>query len=197
MIFRWSALLLLGALSGCTQWHYEFGDAIPPGFESRAEGQSLAQVLAELGPPLRFATGERGVVMAWESWRVRETSVGLSLGFLGVDALEFDWGDARVRGDYLLLLVDERHQVVAAARAQRDNDLGGGTALQPFAGFVSVVDVEDLLLPLPPHFWGGSQLLPLPETLNNASRPGMGDSAVEQRGTPVGAGQRTQGWPDS
>jgi hypothetical protein len=191
-----TAALLAPLLAGCTQWYYEFGEAIPAGYETRAEGLSLARVLAELGPPLRFLASEQGLVMAWESWRIRETSVGLTLGFVGVDALEFDWGDARVRGDYLLLLVNGQHRVSAAARVQRDNDLGGGAALQPFGGLVSVVDVQDLLRPLPQHRWGGSQLLRPPRALNNAARPGMGDSAIEQRGTPGGAGQRSLGWSD-
>jgi hypothetical protein len=194
---RLCTLLLLSLLGGCTQWYYEFGEALPADYEQRAEGQSLAAVMAELGPPLRYAATEQGLVMAWESWRIRETSIGVSLGFVGIDALEADWGDARIRGDYLVMLFDRQHQVTAAARARRDGDIGGGAALQPFAGWVSVVEVDDLLQPLPQHGWGGSQLLPLPAALNNAARPGMGDTAIEQRGTPSGAGQRIQEWPDS
>jgi hypothetical protein len=190
-------LLLLPLLAGCTQWYYEFGEALPADYEQRAGGQSLAAVMAELGPPLRYAATEQGLVMAWETWRIRETSIGVSLGVVGVDALEVDWGDARIRGDYLVMLFDEGHQVTAAARARRDGDIGGGAALQPFAGWVSVVEVEDLLQPLPQHGWGASQLLPIPAALNNGSRPGMGNTGIEQRGTPSGAGQRIQEWPDS
>jgi hypothetical protein len=188
------ALALL--LPGCTQWHYSFGDALPEAYEDRAQGLGMAQVLTELGPPLRFAAGDQGLTMAWEAWRIRETSIGLSLGFMGMDALEFDWGDAKIRGDYLVLVFDRDHRVTAAARASRESDIGDGAALQPFAGFVSVVDVDDLLAPLPQHYWGAAQLLPLPSSLNNAQRPGMGDTGIEQRGTPLGAGQRSKEWED-
>lgn len=189
-------LALLPLAGGCTQWYYEFGEALPEDYERRAEGQSLAAVLATLGPPLRYAATDQGLLMAWESWQIRETSIGLSLGFIGVDALEADWGDARISGDYLVMVFNERREVSAVARASSDNDVGNGAAVQPFAGWVSVVEVEDLLYPLPQHSWGASQLLPIPAALNNSSRPGMGDTGIEQRGTPVGAGQRVQGWPD-
>lgn len=191
-----SLLLYCLLIAGCSQWRYQFGAAVPEGFEDQAQGRSMASVLAQLGPPLRFAASDDEIFMAWESWRIRESKVGFSLGFIGVDILEVDWGDARIDGDFLVVTFDQGHSVRSAYRARRDDSVGGGAALQPLAGFVSVVDVDDLLLPLPAHRWGAGQLRPLPETLNNASRPGMGDSAIEQRGTPVGAGQRSQGWPD-
>lgn len=190
------ALCLLPLLGGCTQRFYTLGDPLPANYEQRAASLTLAEVLRDLGPPLRFAAGDGGLIMAWERWHIREQSLGLSLGVLGVDALEFDWGDARVVGDYLVMTFDRDHRVDAAARVAWDSEVGGGAALQPLSGLVSVVDVEDLLLPLPQHDWGAAQLLPPAEALNNRHRPGRGDTGIEQRGTPVGAGQRAQGWID-
>lgn len=189
------ALLSLGALlSGCTQWYYQMGEALPESFEQDAEGKTLASVLAELGPPLRFATSEDQLLMAWEAWEVRESALGLSLGWAGADFLNFDWGSAHIEGDFLIVTFDADRRVSAAQRVHRDESLGSGAAIQPFYSFVSVVSVQDLLQPLPQHGWGGSQLLPLPRVLNNPHSPGMGDTGIEQRGTPQGAGARTLEW---
>jgi len=190
------ALVLLLGLSGCTQWYYDLGSALPEGYEQSAEGDSLAEVLATLGPPMRFAANEGGMMMAWEAWRIREDAIGVSLGWVGADFLTVDWGSAHIRGDYFLLSFDDEHRVNAAARVRRDDDIGSGAAIQPFFGFVSVVSVDDLLLPLPQHAWGAAQLFPLPGVLNNPERPGMGDTGIEQRGTPLGAGARTLEWLD-
>jgi hypothetical protein len=191
---RLAVLSLCLALQGCTQWYYDLGAALPEAYEAQAEGLTLAEVLRDLGPPLRYTVTPSGLAMAWEAWRISETSVGVSLGFLGADALQADWGDARIEGDFLVVTFDDERRVSAAFRAQRNGVIGGGAALQPVASFVSVVDVDDLLLPLPAHGWGASQLLEPAEALNNTQRPGMGDSALEQRGTPAGAGQQVQGW---
>jgi hypothetical protein len=187
---------LLLFLAGCTQWNYALGPALPEGIEDRLQGVALAQVLSELGPPLRFAASDQGLLMAWEAWRIRESALGLSLGWAGADVLTLDWGNASIRGDYLLLTFDTSRRVSASVRVQRDANIGSGAALQPFYGFVSVVDVQDLLQPLPQHSWGASQLLPPGSALNNPQRPGMGDTGLEQRGTPTGAGQRSAEWLD-
>ena len=196
---RIERLLLAAALllqTACTQWYYELGDALPETYHQVAGGERMAEVLAVLGPPLRFAAGEEGLAMAWETWRIRESALGVSLGWAGADFLTVDWGDAQVRGDYLLLVFDEQHRVSAAARARRDDRFGTGAAIQPLVGFISVVSVDDLLLPLPQNGWGAAQLLPPPAALNNARRPEMGDTGLEQRGTPLNIGARSSEWLD-
>jgi hypothetical protein len=189
-------VVLLSLLSGCTQFHYELGEALPLEVEAHREGDSLVSVMATLGPPLRLAAADDHLLMAWEAWRIRESAIGVSLGFAGADFLNADWGRARVRGDYLLMTFDAQKRLTAAARIKRDNRVGGGTAVQPLIGFVSVVDVQDLLLPLPQNSWGANQLLPLPAVLNNPQSPGLGNTGIEQRGTPVGAGARSLEWRD-
>ncbi|WP_439107157.1 hypothetical protein [Congregibacter sp.] len=183
-------------LSGCSQWYYQLGETLPEGIEDDAQGQSLATMLARLGPPLRFAANEGQLVMAWEAWQVRESALGVSLGWAGADFLNVDWGSAHIEGEFLIMTFDADRRVTAAERVYRDDSLGSGAALQPFYSFVSVVDVQDLLSPLPQHGWGAMQLLPLPELLNNPQSPGMGDTGIEQRGTPTGAGARTLEWLD-
>lgn len=188
------ALLLMG-LAGCTQWYHRLGAALPEDYEKRAEGESLAKVLAALGPPMRLAATDRGLVMAWEAWRIRQDALGVGLGWIwaGADFLTLNWGGARIRGDYLVLSFDGEGRVDGAARVRRNDSIGSGTAVQPF-GLVPMVNVSDILRPLPQHAWGGSQLLPLPVVLNNAQRPGMADTGIEQRGTPRGVGASAQEW---
>ena len=193
---RASLLVALLCLCGCTQWYYDLGSALPEGYEQRAQGDSLASVLATLGPPLRLAATPEGLMMAWETWQIREDALGVSLGWAGADFFTVDWGSARIRGDYFVVGFDDGQRVSAAARVRRDDGIGSGAAIQPLFGFVSVVSIDDLLLPLPQHGWGAAQLLPLPSSLNNAQRPGMGDTGLEQRGTPTGAGARSQEWLD-
>ena len=79
----------------------------------------------------------------------------------------------------------------SATRAHWDHYGGGGKAIQPFLGFVSVVDADDLLGPLPQHQWGSSLLHPLPDTLNRVSNPESGQSGLQQRGTPTAIGQQS------
>ena len=186
--------LCLGLITGCTQWYYDLGDALPANVDESISGESLVEVFAALGPPMRMASTESGWIMAWESWRIQEDALGVSLGWVGADLLTVDWGSAQVDGEFLLLTFDNDKRVNGVARVSRDAPLGSGAALQPFYSFVSVVSVDDLLQALPAHEWGGAQLLPLPMVLNNAGRPGMGKTGVEQRGTPVGAGARSQEW---
>lgn len=191
---RFVLLVILSWLGGCTQWYYDLGDPLAQEVDESIVGDSLVNVFTALGPPMRMASTKSGWVMAWESWRIREDALGVSLGWVGADILTVDWGSAQVDGEFLLLTFDRENRVSGAARVRRDASLGSGAALQPFYSFVSVVSVDDLLQALPAHDWGGAQLLPLPSVLNNSGRPGMGDTGVEQRGTPLGAGARSQEW---
>ncbi|MHA7815563.1 MAG: hypothetical protein ACX93N_03745 [Pseudohaliea sp.] len=186
--------LFLPGLAACSQSFYQLGAPLPAAYEREAEGRTLAAVLAELGPPQRLSTTPAGFVMGWEHWRIAESGVGVSLGFLGADALTVDWGDARVDGDFLLLSFDQGHRVVSASRVQWDSNVGRAAAVQPLLGVAPLVAVDDLLRPLPQHRWGASNLRPMPVAQNLPHRPDQGGSGLEQRGTPGGAGQRALEW---
>ncbi|WP_116365932.1 hypothetical protein [Parahaliea mediterranea] len=182
-------LLWLAGASGCSQWHYHLGEplaeAVPP------RNQPMSEVLATLGPPLRLSATPSGYVMGWEYWRIRENSLGFSLGALGADFLSVDWGDARVAGQFMLVSFNRAHRVSGAAYMTWDGDGGGGSAIQPLFGFAEVVDVDDLLQPLPQDRWGATLLDRLPAVLNANARPDMGSTGIQQRGTPVGIGQQS------
>jgi len=186
------SLLLILLLAGCTQWRYELGTRLPhEALPDTGQSVSLKDVLDRLGPPQRLSAAGDGYVLAWEFWQIREDTIGLSLGALGVDLFSADWGAAHMHGEFLLVTFNRRHQVTGSAFARWSNHAGGGKAVQPLLGFVSLVDVDDMLDPMPQHRWGGALLAPLPEAINYRSRPDTGQSGIQRRGTPTGTGQQS------
>lgn len=184
------ALALL--LSACTQWRYELGTRLSPeALPDAGRSLSLARVLDILGPPHRISAAGAGYVLAWEYWKIREDSIGLSLGVLGTDLLSMDWGDAHMHGEFLLVTFNRDHQVTSSTFARWSNDAGGGQAIQPMLGLVSLVDVGDMVDHMPHHQWGGALLQPLPQAINTPSRPDTGQSGIQRRGTPTGTGQQS------
>jgi hypothetical protein len=183
-------LLACWQLTACSQWRYDFGQPLweidlPP------DNTPLDQALALLGPPQRMSATDSGFVLAWEHWHIREDALGFSLGVLGAEFMSADWGEMRAKGEFLLLTFNKQHLLTSATRSQWDNYGGGGRAIQPLAGFVSVVDVDDLTGDLPHHRWGSSLLQPLPGTLNSNSNLDTGQSGLQQRGTPTAIGQQS------
>jgi hypothetical protein len=185
-----ATLLACWLLTACSQWRYELGETLPD-TELPQQGMSLGKALILLGPPQRMSATDAGFVLAWEHWHIQENAIGVSLGALGADFLSADWGEMRVRGEFMLLMFNRQHTLTSATRSHWDNYGGGGKAIQPFLGFISVVDAGDLTGPLPQHFWGGSLLQRLPGTLNMASNPASGQSGLQQRGTPTAIGQQS------
>jgi hypothetical protein len=185
-------VLLALVLSGCTQWRYELGTKLSPEMlPDTGQALSLTEVLARLGPPQRLSEIGNGYVLAWEFWQISEDTIGLSLGFLGADLASVDWGDSHMHGEFLLVTFNRQHQATSSSFARWSSDAGGGQAIQPFLGFVSLVDVDDMLDNMPQHQWGAGLLEPLPEAINNKSRPDMGQSGIQRRGTPSGTGQQS------
>ena len=189
---RASGLLRVMLLAGCTQWHYDLGTPLTDAqLPDPASTQSLREVLARLGPPQRVSATVSGYVLAWEYWEIKEDTIGISLGAMGADLLSVDWGKARVKGDFLLLSFDHQHQLTSSNISHWQGDTGGGRAIQPMLGLVSMVDVEDLVDDLPHHEWGATMLQPLPKAINRASRPDTGQNGIQRRGTPAGIGQQS------
>lgn len=191
-LLRGLLLTLMFALGGCTQWHYNLGEALPGAAASLATetGLDSREVLARLGPPLRVSAIPGGYVLGWESWQVTENVLGFSLGALGVDFLSIDIGRADTRNEALLLTFASDHRLTGGSWHGREDSVGGGRSVQPLVGLVPVVDVDDITERLPQHNWGRAALEPLPIGLNRAQRPDMGQGGVAQRATPTGTGQQ-------
>lgn len=183
-------LAVLSLASGCTRWSYDIGEPLTRAQQPATDAR-LGDVLHQLGPPQRISSLPGGYVLGWEHWVVKELTLGLSLGPMGADLLAIDWGSAQVSGEFLLLTFNRQHRLVDSSFTRWDEHAGGGKALQPSLGLVDVVDVSDLVGAMPQHRWGASSYQRLPSSLNSASSPDSGESGLEQRGTPRGAGQRT------
>jgi len=126
------ALLATWLVTGCTQWHYDLGRPISPETHpDPAQTTTLSRVLSDLGPPQRISAIANGYVLAWEFWRIKEEKIGLSLGLVGTDLLSVDWGQARIRGEFLLVTFDRQHRVTSSTYAHWDNSGGLIAAIHP------------------------------------------------------------------
>jgi len=191
---RLGAALLLSTLvlSGCTHWRFELGESLAPlDTDSSARPLTLELVLERMGPPQYLTATDAGWVMAWEHLVITEDSLGLSLGLLGADFLNADWGEMNTAGEYLLISFDRQHQVSGAARSTWSGLSGSGMALQPLASVLSVVESDDLRERLPQHNWGASLLQVLPAGLNRRSNLEEGINGLQRRGTSGAIGQHT------
>ena len=189
-----AALLLLCCfmLQGCTQWHYDLGTPLVETDTPTAQQYAtLTQVLSRLGPPQRMSALANGYVLAWEHWRIKEQTLGLSLGAMGADLFTLDWGDLSVAGEFLMVTFNRQHQLTGSSFSHWDNNGGGGKAIQPLLSLVPLVDADDLLDWMPQHRWGASFLQPLPNALNRNSNSNTGQNGIEQRGTPGAIGQQS------
>jgi len=178
-------------LAGCSQWRYNLGSPLQQLELPPDSVTYLSEVLALMGPPQRISASESGYVLAWEHWHIKENAIGFSLGALGADFLSVDSGNLYVKGEFLLATFDRDHILSSVTRSDWDSHGGGGRAVQPLFGFVDVVEVGDLVGPMPQHRWGMSMTRRLPQTLNEASSPDSGAAGLEQRGTPDDLGQRS------
>ena len=188
---RLSSLLLCALLSGCSVWRWELGTPIDGDLPRSADNVTLGEALAQYGPPQRISASPSGYILAWEHWRIRENSLGFSLGVLGARFISIDWGNLRTQGDFVLLTFDRDYRLTAAEQSTWDSEIGGGGAVQPLAGFVSVVDADDLLDSMSQHRWGAALMQRLPEAINEHSDPHSGDAGIEQRATPTPIGQQS------
>ena len=187
------ATLVVWVLSGCSINTYNLGAQRIEAEDLPSAGQTYtrAEALSDLGPPLRLSATPGDYVLAWEHWHIRQEKLGISLSPIGIEFLSIDWGDAQTQGDFLLLGFNSNHEVISAGYGHWDSSAGGGQGIQPLFGVVDVVDVDDLIGPMPQHNWGGFDLNELPVALNAANHLDTGENGIQQRGTTSAVGQHT------
>ena len=180
-------------LAGCTTMTYQYGTETisPDDVPDPGQSRGLTDVLAELGPPNRLSATPGGYVLAWESWYIERTKLGLSLMPLGVDLISIGSGNALIQGEYLVLHFSSDHTLVASGYGSSDGNAVEGQGVQPLFSFVDTADVDDMTGPMPHHHWGGFMLNRLPLTINADSHLDAGQNGIQQRGTPAGVGQHS------
>ncbi len=167
-------LSMLALSPACTVWEYELGLPLSGAGMVDARGASLKDVLEQLGPPLRVSALDRGFVLGWEYWQVRDASLGFSLGAAGADILSVDFGAVQVAGEFLLLTFDAGRRLTGGSFARWDSSAGAGAALQPLVGLATLTDVDDLIEALPQHESGRGLAAATAGSSQYALAPGYG-----------------------
>ena len=187
------SVIAIWLLVGCSVNTYKIGaDKIDPeDILEPNEAHTSSEALARLGPPYRLSATPNGYVLAWEYWHIRQDKLGISLRPIGGDFLSINWGNARTHGDFLVLYFDRSHRLVDSGYGHWDTDVGGGQGIQPIFNVVDVVDVDDLIQPMPHHLWGGFMLSELPVALNKKNHLDTGQNGIQQRGTTADVGQHS------
>jgi hypothetical protein len=184
--------LLAGCLllSACSQWNYTFSAPSPTISDSSVGKLNRSEVMALLGPPDNLSKSGDGYVFAWEYIGLTETSVGFTLGPLGLEFLSLDWSHVSSHGEYLLATFDANHTLTALSLSKWNSNAGDSKSIQPL-GVVNGISSSDLRARSPQHRWGKALLQRLPEALNAHSDIDSGEFGLEQRATPTSPGQRT------
>jgi len=191
----WTVLLAALVAPACSVLALELGEDVPGervlSFEvGRAR---RAEVLEELGPPVRVAAHGDGCALLYEHVRLDEGQFGLSFESLG-RALGMPWlswiklslGNSDARHDVGLLVFDRQGVLVGRAVGEWQEVFGKGASVQVLVTVDQVVDAGTIREAPLALGWGRQLLLPLPVGLNLAHR-----ADLEARGTGSKAGQRS------
>ena len=207
-IGRLSLLMLLAVVcSACTTLLTRIDVPLEPSEGKYEDGVThYSTILHDLGPPAKISGLPNGMVFLYEYVFINEFQLGIGLGItreLGFtitpESEQFDfrsffrisYAQAQTERQVLLLTFDDEGILKAQRYLEFGKDLGRGVGLQTIIGISSLVDSDYLQQPATQHDWGMSLLKPLPRTLNENQSLESGNSGLEQRGMPTGAGQHT------
>jgi hypothetical protein len=190
---RLAALLLAAmAFTGCAVLRQEYDSPIPVE-DQFLDGEShYRDVLHELGPPVKLSTVEDGMVFLYERAALTERQFGIDIDYKDVPILKIIYGRGNVEGETAMLLFDNRGILRSHDFESWTRDLGGGMAVQLFISVMSVTSKGGYDKPPVSNYWGANLLeSSLPRALNRRSNLYTGQSGVERKGSPNGAGQHT------
>lgn len=199
MKFRRPSKTMLGMLvvtlatSGCTLSRKKMNVGLHLPEKPYVVGETTrADVLEELGPPLKMSALSDGYVFMYEGLDTQELQLGFSLPIPYVNLFKFV--SAQADYDHLVMVYqfDNNHTLVSAAGDDTHFDLGNSMAVQPVFTVQMLFDtseVENDIISFTE--WPAYCLLPLPQTLNRHNSVNTGETGVEQRGTSPSVGQRT------
>ena len=186
-------VLLCLSLSGCTLVRKKMNTEAEFPQEPYVVGQTTrAEVLAELGPPLKMTVLPEGYAFMYEGLDTQELQLGFSLPIPYINLFKFVSAQADYDHHVMVYQFDRAHTLVAAAVDDTHFDLGNSMAVQPVFTIQTLFDTSEVENDII-HFteWPAYCLLPLPETLNRHNTLNVGVAGIEQRGTSPQVGQRT------
>lgn len=188
------ALLVIMGLagSGCTILGRRYGEPIAEAdLLFRQGATTVAEVVRELGPPVRMSALPGGFVMLYEFIDAQERQLGINLEFIGIDWFKIATGRGLADRQVLVLVFDDIGVLRAEDYRSWTEPVGKGLSLQFLFVALPTVDTRHLWGTSEQHFWGQGYLEPLPVTLNAGQSIVAGSHGLEMRGTPRSAGQRT------
>ena len=195
MIKRYLFLCTVLLLQGCSVIQKDIGADFNQtlGALLAAGGpQSVDDVLTLMGPPQAVAAAGTGYTFLYQYIYIEEKQLGISSKSPVLRWFKISLADADSTSSIAMAHFDHDNALVAVGTAQVDSDLGDAGSLMFALNFLPMVDSAALEQDLwGPTRWGYSLLQPANVLLNRDSSPDSGSAALEQRGTPTNAGQRT------
>ena len=192
---RTFAMSILGGallLTGCSSIRTEVGRPLPENPAPLVEGTTRVEtVVHELGPPHAVSALPDGFVFLYEYSRVSEFQFGLSLKFIRLPYFKVIKADSKLSETAWLLTFDEQGVLRAQGSAAWREKLSGGSALQLIVSVLSLTDTTAFRREPDPLTWGRGCLQRPAVTLNSAQDLRLGGNGLQQRISPVFAGQAT------
>jgi hypothetical protein len=187
-----AAGLLSMALSGCAVIRKEYGRPVPETGRF-VDGQThYRDVLEELGPPAKLSAMDEGMVFLYERAALTEKQLGIDIDYEKIPILKIVFARGKVEGETATLLFDGEGTLISHDWETWNRDLGKGQSVQLFISVMSVTSPGGYDQAPVNNFWGAQLLTSrLPNALNRGSNLDTGQSGVEVKGTPDGAGQHS------
>jgi hypothetical protein len=110
---------------------------------------------------------------------------------VGVPWLKWVIARGRFEAQTLVVLCNAEGRLISLGTAERQQPLGGGSALQLLWAVLPLVDTSGIRQDTPQHRWGTALLERLPVTLNAAQSPDSGQHGVQQSDAPTVIGPQT------
>lgn len=185
-------LPVLLLLIGCSSIRTELGHPLPEISEPLVEGQTRVDtVLRELGPPHKVSALPGGFAFLYEYTLVNEFQIGLSLNFIRMPYFKLVKADSHVSEAAHLLIFDQQGLLLVQDPEAWREKFGTGAGMQWVTAVQGLTDTSIFRISPEQLEWGKTSLERAPEALNRHSDLRVGDYGLQQRMSPVFAGQST------
>ena len=205
-----SVIAALALLPGCSNFSVEAGKPL-----KRVEGRlpvgetTYTEVMADMGPPHAVTpVGGGGFAFLYEHQDAQENQLTIAFAVLVSPFTEVGSAFSSAPAFFLstigpsiaraggtsrvaVLIFDDDGTLRSAADEVREVDLGNQLAITWLVAPQAASDIGMLSEARLVHRWGKRNLNAIPTSLNELQSPDAGPYGFEQRGTPRGAGQRS------
>jgi hypothetical protein len=190
-LFMIAALVtLVVSGTGCAVFKQEFGTPIPETAQFLDGRAHYRDVLHDLGPPVKLSAMADGMVFLYENARITERQLGFEIDYDEIPVLKIVFARANVKGETAVFLFDSSGMLTSHDVESWKRDLGRGQAIQLCVAVAKLTSAGGYDARPVANHWGADLLeARLSRALNRESSPRSGQSGVERKGSPKGAGQ--------